>query len=564
MTKRIGMILLAVVMVVTLLAACSGNNNNGGSQSPSNTTNGDGGSGQDAALDEVTFTFFNAGASRTDVETKNTQVGEIHFENTGVNLRMEHLVGDVATRIGTMIAGGQYPDIVVPDTEIDKIVEAGAFIDLKPLIEEHAPNIQKIYGPFMNLMTHADGSIYFLPFGPQVGEYVAEPTIGQGAYWIQHRVLKEFDYPVVKTLDEYFDLIESYIEKYPNENLTGFTALTDDWRFFALTNQPNHLAGYPNDGAVIIDLDTLEATDYGYSDYAKRWLRKLNDINAKGMFDQASFINNYDQYLAKLVSGEVLGYFDYGWQVNQANQTLDQEGTDKQYFPLPIVLDSNIKDQYLDPPAFVNNRGIGITTSADDPERIIKFFDYLLSEENQILNQWGIEGLTYEIDGDGRFYRTIEQIEALRDNEYRQNVGLTYFEYYLPMWSQASTLSDGNALSPGRQGEVALLSFTDSAKEIMAAYGVSTFAEMFALPDDRPWYPAWSIGLEPGSTEEIYETRREDLQREFYPQLILANPNEFDALWDQYVSQFMNLEVDTYEETFTRLVREKNDSVLGN
>ena len=52
----------------------------------------------------------------------------------------------------------------------------------------------------------------------------------------------------------------------------------------------------------------------------------------------------------------------------------------------------------IDPPSFVNNRGIGITVSAQDPVRIIKFLDFLLEEENQIMNQWGIEGVTYEVD----------------------------------------------------------------------------------------------------------------------------------------------------------------------
>lgn len=63
-----------------------------------------------------------------------------------------------------------------------------------------------------------------------------------------------------------------------------------------------------------------------------------------------------------------------------------------EYIGLPIVYDQNIKDQYIDPSSFVNNRGIGITVSAKDPVRIIKFFDNLLTDENQILSNWGIKG----------------------------------------------------------------------------------------------------------------------------------------------------------------------------
>ncbi len=40
----------------------------------------------------------------------------------------------------------------------------------------------------------------------------------ESALWIQKAVLKEFGYPKIKTLDEYFDLIEKYAKKYPTIN----------------------------------------------------------------------------------------------------------------------------------------------------------------------------------------------------------------------------------------------------------------------------------------------------------------------------------------------------------
>jgi putative aldouronate transport system substrate-binding protein len=561
------------LMLALSLAACGSNNggsNTGTSNSGSNTPSNSGGGVKEEKLEPVTFSLFNAGSSRPDIQTKDTDIGKIHFDNTGVNFAIEHLVGDVKTKIGTMIASGDYPDVVVPDSEIDKMVDAEAFIPLNDLIEEHGPNIKRVYGPFMNLLKDTDdGNIYFLPFGPQVGEFVPDPVIGQGAFWMQRRVLEEFDYPKITTLDEYFGLIEQYTAKYPNEDLTGFTALTHDWRFFVLTNPPNHLAGYPNDGGVQIDMETLEATDFGDEEETKRWLKALSDLNAKGLFDKTSFVNNYDQYIAKLVSGKVLGHFDYGWQTNNANQTLKQATVEDpgnakyEYFPLPIVFDKDIKDQYIDPPAFVNNRGIGITVSAKDPVRIIKFFDYLLTDESQTLNQWGIEGVTYEVTDEGRMIRTPEQIQQIRDNDYRAKVGLMYYEYYWPMYGQGSSFPDGNAVSPGRQPEVAEASFTEQDKFILSKYGVKTYSEMFASPDDRPWYPAWSIALEQGSEAEIFSTRKQDLQKKYFPRLVLASPAEFDSVWDEYYEDFNKLNVKVYEDTMTELVKAKVKAIKG-
>ncbi len=559
--------LLALAMIASVaLAGCSSGSKSEQSGGESASPSAAAAATEQPQADNkpVTFTYFNAGAQNKDVNSNETEIGKILEKQTGVNWKMEYLVGDINTKIGTMIASGDYPDVLVPDTAIDKVLDAGGFIPLNKLIDQYAPNIKKIYGPYYNQMKQKDGNIYFLPFSPLVGKYIPSPTIDQGAFWVQRRVLKDANYPKIKTLDEYFNLIKQYADKHKSDNLIGFTSLTFDWRIFALTNAPNHLDGYPNDGGVIVDMKTHQANDYGNDEITKRWLQKLNEMNAEGLYDKSSFVNNYDQYLARLTSGKVLGYFDYGWQVNQAMQTLNKAGNDDlEYFPLPIVFDNNIKDQYLDPPSFVNNRGVGITTSAKDPVRIIKFFDNMLKEENQVLTQWGIKGETYEVNDKGRFYRTQQEIDKLKDNAYRNQVGLSYFGYYWPMYGGGSTLSDGNSFNAGRQPEVAQASFTDGDKLILGKYGVQTYSQMFAAPDDRPWYPAWSISLEQGSPAQIFSQKKQDLERKYFPKMVLAKPAEFDSVWNEYLTAFNKLDVKAYEDTMTKLIKEKIAKVIG-
>ncbi len=546
---------LALVLLFALVG-CKSDSTTGGEK------DSDKGQGTDTAQEEdkspFSFTYFNAGSAKKDIDSNTTTLGKMFEEETGVNVKMEHLVGDINTKIGTMIASGQYPDVLVPDSAIDKVLEAEAFIPLNDLIDEHAPNLKKLYEPYLNKMTAEDGNIYFIPFGADQG-WAPDPNIGQGAFWIQRGVLKEFGYPKIKTLDEYFDLITQYQEKYPQQdgaNTIGFTALTHDWRFFVISNPAMHLAGYPNDGGVIVDMDTHEAKVYGNGEYTKRWLQKLNEVNAQGLFDKESFVGNYDEYLAKLSSGRVLGFFDYGWQFGQARTALDQAGNDdREYMPLPIVFDENIKDQYIDPPAFVNNRGLGITVSAKDPVRIIKFFDHLAKEETQKQILYGIEGETYEVNEEGRYIRTPEQIEQTKNQEFRDSFGFSYFEWY---WPRGGGLyADGNAWEPARQPEIAFESYDDGDKAILEAYGVQTFAELFADPDDRPWYPTWSAQLEQGSPAQIFSQKSSDLSREYFPKLVLSEPSKFDAIWQEYVDKYNSFNPEEYEKTMTEIVKQR-------
>ncbi|MGG4554400.1 ABC transporter substrate-binding protein [Paenibacillus humicus] len=563
--RRFWLSCLTIVMLASLLSACSGGKDNG--KAGSNTSAGSGNGAQEEKLDKVTFTYFNAVAGK-DINTNETTIGKIFEEQTGVNFKIEHLVGDENTKVGTFIASNSYPDVLVPGGSIDKLLSSGSFIPLNDLIDQYGPNIKRVYEPYYNLMKAEDGNIYFLPMSAVVGEYISAPNIEQGAFWIQRRVLKEAGYPKIKTFDDYLNLIRDYVKKHPGEDLTGYIALTTQDQFFALTNPPMHLAGYPNDGGVIIDMESHEANDYADDEITKRYLQELNKLNAEGLFDKSSFVDNRDQYLAKIASGKVLGFFDYRWQVGQAMNNLreaaQQTGNDDlEYMALPIVFDENTKDQYLDPPSFVNNRGVGISVSAKDPVRIIKYFDNLLTDENQILSNWGIEGETYSVDENGRFYRTEEQIKQTNTESFRESFGFKYFEYNWPRYGNGSSLPDGNSVGAGRQPEVAQMSYSDSDKKLLEAYGIQSFSQLFAAPDVRPWYPAWSIQIEQGSPAQIFTQKKGDLQRKYFPKLVLANPAEFDKIWDEYVKEFNKLGVKDYEQLMTDEVAKKVDLVQG-
>lgn len=561
MKKHWSLTLVSVLLLFSLVAsACSGNGNTNQSATNAPNNKGEQKEGEpEKPLEKVTFTYFNGAGAAKDINTNKTTIGKLLEDQTGVNFKIENLVGDLNTKIGTMIASNKYPDVLVPDAAIDEVLRAEAFIDLTALIEEHGPNIKRVYGPYFNQMKAEDGKIYLLPFSNVVGEYVQDPNINQGAFWVQRRVLKEAGYPQIKTLDEYFNLLRDYASKHRGEDLTGFVTLTHDWRFFATSNPPMHLQGYPNDGEVIVDMNTHEAKTYSATDATKRWLNELNKLNAEGLFDKASFVDNYDQYLAKLTSGKVLGFFDYGWQIGNAQNVLndaakaDPAKDDFVYFPLPVTFDGQ-KDQYLDPPGFVKNRGMGITVSAKDPARIIQYIDNLLKEENQILKSWGIQGETYEIDDKGRFYRTAEQIIKI-DEPFRETFGFKYYDWNWPQYGTNSTLSNGNAFAPGLQPEVFQMSLTYGDKEILGKYGVQTYSAMFAAPDERPWFPAWGIPKEQGSQPQIFETKKTELVKKYFPKLVLARPDEFEGIWTEYLGEFGKLDTAGYESFMTAEVK---------
>ncbi|KWX74372.1 ABC transporter substrate-binding protein [Paenibacillus riograndensis] len=550
---------LALVLAAALGGCGNGSNSSDGApNSPAAKGNSVSGSGDTSP---VTYKYFSFGGPKKQVLGSETTIGKELQKQTGVDWNIEYLVGDGDTKAGVMIASGDYPDIIDSSGQMAKLMDAGAFIPLDDLIEKYGPNIKRVYGPYYEKFRQKDGKLYFFPYGANIG-YLSEPNFQTGFY-IQRSVLKEFNYPKITTLDEYFDLIKQYKEKHPQvegKDTIGFATFAgEQGSFFTLQNPAMHLAGSPNDGGTMVDMKTHEAKLVAGSEYQKRWIQKLNEANAQGLVDPESFTMNRDQYLAKLTSGRVLGYFSYSWQVGDATNNLKKAGDDdKRYVALPIVFDKGIKDQYIDPPGFVNNYGVGITVKAKDPVRIIKYFDNLLKEENQILVQWGIKDQSYAVDENGRFtYANDEQRQIHEDPEKSLKFGFDYFNYSWPRYGNSSILQDGNAYGPGNQPEVATFGYTDGDKQLLAAYGVKTFSELFSNPDERPWFPAWSIALEQGSPEQMFITKADDLQRNHLPSMILDTPANFSKNWDDYMNQFNKLDKKTYEDFITKKVQDR-------
>jgi len=568
---KVLLLCVAALLLASLVAACSGktdDENESGLANPSANEGGgadtvaDAGAAEDAKKDKVTYTIFNGVAGSKDINTNETTIGKMLEDQTGVNFKLEFLVGDLPTKIGTMIASGDYPDVLIPDAAIEEVMNAGAFIPLDDLIEQHAPNIKKYYGPYLDQMRAKDGKVYYLPIAVQVGDFIPNPEPGS-AFWIQRRVLEEAGYPRVRTFDQYLTLIRDFAAKHKDEDLTGMVTLTHDWRFFATTNPPMHLAGGPNDGGVIVDPNTHEARTYAATDETKRWLKALNDLNAEGLLDKASFVDNYDQYIAKLTSHKVLGFMDQTWQVANARQVLkDAERKDPaqgayMYVPLPVTFDESITDAYVEGEGgLVTNRGIGITRSAKDPVRIIQYWDNMLTEENQKLVSWGIKGETYEVDENGRFYRTDEQIAKI-DEAFNEKFGFKHFGWNWPSYSVNSTFSDGNARGVGNQAEVYQASLTQGEKDFLAKYDAKTYSDLFAPPPYRPWYPAWGFAKEQGSPEQQWEAKKDEIQRKHFPKIVLTAPEKFEAAWNEYVNEFGKLDTAGYEKWTTEQVKLK-------
>lgn len=525
-TKKVVSVAMATLMGATALTACGGN-------------------GPVAGGTKEFSSFFCVPAT---VEiTDDNEVQALITEKVGAKCKETWLTGqDAGEAIGVLMASGEYPDFINGGDSSKQLYEAGALVAWDEYIDKY-PNIKEFYTDYeWDQFRQDDGHIYWMnPFDNIYGEDMTTEHSGE-AFWIQVRVLEWAEYPEITTLDEYFDLLERYNEANPQtpegaDNIP-YTILCEDWRYFCLENAPEFLDGWPNDGSVIVDPATEQVIDYNTTPTAKAYFQKLNEEYHKGIIDPESFTQTYDEYISKLSSGRVLGmvdqWWDFAYTVNDVFKSNDTEQYGYNYVPLPITIDGR-DNQWYTPGGQLNvSSGIAITTSCKDVDGAFQFINDLLDQEILDLRNWGVKDVDYCVDADGLYYRTDDQIAQCADSNYKSTHLCTYS--YFPNYS--GTSRDGkNAMTPAQQPSLFMATLSEPVRACFEAYGAETYVDMLhSVNNAGVWFPMWSYSNNMNTSTDggTAFTRMAECKHQWLPEVVMADPAEFDATWDAYQAAY--------------------------
>ncbi len=517
----------------------------------------------------ITLTVFRGDPG--DQPTEDNKIYKLIEEKLGLKFEIEFLAGDLAETLGLKLADDVYPDLFDGGNYAETLEGAEVLIDLLPYItEEKTPNLYKhIYtnNRIKQLLTE-DGKLYIIPnYGINYNAQIQNECNGP-AFFIQKQVIAWNEYKVPKTLNEYFDLIERFMAANPTTAngtpYTGFAILCEGWRHFCLINPVQHLMGRPNDGEVLIDVNDPDFHTETFIDkpYAKAYYKKLNEEFHKGLINKDTFVMNYDQYIAALSNGTVLGMFDQTWDFGPATDSLKASNMyENTYLALPLVYDPEyvdgkvIEEHYLNGTVMNKDRGFGISVTCKYPERVVGMFETLLSDEWQTILQWGIEGEDYYVEN-GRYLMTKEQYDQRADAQWkRANRALAIWE---SCPKKQGTMDNGNAWDPSQQPEIYFGQMNDYDKDFLTAAGKKTPAEFFNPPIElAPYGEAWQIDKAPIDID--YNQGFLPIQDRWLPTIITCDPSEVDANWDAFVAEITpsaKIYTDFMQEEVLKLVEQ--------
>lgn len=542
--KKLTALLMGIVMTASLLMGCGGSA--GGTDEESSSASSGSESSEAADNGEIIeFTAFFA-MPGSEINDGN-EVQELIAQKTGVRVKETWLTGQTdAEAVGTIIAGGEYPDFINGSDGMQALYDAGALVAWDDYLDKY-PNLKEMYSDAeWDKFRQADGHIYWANVFQNTYGEDKTTTHNDEAFWVQARVLEWAGYPEIKTLDQYFDLLKNYYEANPTmEDGTAnipYTILCEDWRYFCIENAPEFLDGYPNDGSVIVDVDNMKVLDYNTTETAVKYFKKLNEEYNAGLIDPEFATQTYDEYIAKLSTGRVLGMCDQWWDfAYTVNDVFKQQGLDLQgcnYVPLGLTIEEGMENQWHSYGDTLNaSSGIAVTTSCKDVEAAFKFMDDLLSQEIHDLRFWGVEGVDYLVDENGLYYRTDEMRMNAADTEYKASHVCNYS--YFPQW--LGTSRDGkNAMQPGQQTSEFFNGLAEPLVKCFEAYGASTYVDMLgsAKVEVGPWYPMYSFSgsMTTETPGGVAWTKMGEVKHEWLPKVVMAS--DFDSTWAEYMEVY--------------------------
>jgi putative aldouronate transport system substrate-binding protein len=455
MTRKACSALLALLLIVVVIAGCT--------QSPAKTGN-DAAAGADSAKKEETpikLTFFDKNTG----DAFDNDVAKEITKRTGVTIEIQQPTGNPAEKLNLMLASNDLPDIVLMDRGSDivnKYIAAGAIIPLNDLIDKFGPDVKKMYGDILKKSRYSDGKNYYLSnwYG-----FETEPVFGMN---MRKDLLKELAPDKAEggqpfTTDEFENLLKQFKEKHPQ--IDGKTAIPLTLNAENMGAVLGTFKGMWGMKTYFDDNGTLkfDVKDPKYKDM----LMYLNKLYREGLIDSEWAVNKNQTWEQKISNGIVFSSPGAYWDLGGSNNALKKTGgPDKQLYPYKVTAPGvDPAKTTFGPRSPLGWDAIAITKNNKNPERTMKFINFLASEEGQYLLMWGIEGVHWD-KKDGKHVPRPEVLKGFKDDwgAYSKKTGIRKWTWFI----KNGPGSDGTPYDlPGRyeRGEIdqmALKNLSDS------------------------------------------------------------------------------------------------------
>lgn len=533
-SKMMAWLLVLAVTSALYLAGCTSNQEKGTQESPGTTTATP--AQTEASKEPVKLTIMGQDTYNAEYSYAGGKEYPVIQElekltNTKIEWHVASPGNNYNTLVDTTLAAGvNLADIIQLKSDASPkqaltLAQQGLIIDLKDLVDQHAPNIRKVYYETLpetakQTLTE-DGKLY----------WISSPTKNDAIFWnIMYRedwLQKAGITKVPETTDEFYAMLKAFQDKDVNGNGKKDEIFTAS-DFYGIVYQIAEAFGVQvASGAArdfIVDDGSGKLYNSLLTDDGKRLLQYLNKLYEDGLLDPEIASMTWEKYQSRITQNIVSATNGLWFWPEQIFKGLMPDMPAATYTNLTRLEGPDGKSGVLMAGVGATGARFVISKDSKDPVAAIQFLDFMFTDEARKMRANGIPNVHYTEDADGTIKPTEEFANMMKDNpSARDAIGANQWSTF-PSFTIASLddfLRTNSALN--------IPALVDTAREILRN---NTYHEMrFAAPSLQEMDEIDEIGNE--ATNYMNE-----MQAKF-----IVGEVSFDE-WDSFVQQAKALGMD--------------------
>ncbi len=384
--------------------------------------------------DLIEIDFMNMNQSWNPVVFGDDPVTTRFMEKTGVKLICSAPSGDGETIANTMLFANEYPSMMtMPNmATYNKYVSAGALYSIDELVEQYdMPQIlDGTHIPLNSLKAHRseDGKLYGFP------NWFSEDgfgSVGQSLS-VRNDIYAKFGSPKLETMEDYYDfLVQIKDEKLEHDGIPVWPMCLD-------MGDSNMIGNFANIWGANIQSFRYFNEETNRIEYMLRApqlvsaLSFLNRVYHDGLLDPEVFTNDSTQRNEAYSQGKYATIFTWYWNLWTANSALSQVDEDVYYTCIDIPEGTPGTTPFFGYHHTAGDMGVTITKNCQETEGAMRFAEYFLSPEGNILDWYGVEGVTMEfVDGEPRLMEGVYEAKLADWEAYGRRTGLRVFDFWM-------------------------------------------------------------------------------------------------------------------------------------
>ncbi len=360
-------------------------------------------------------------------------------EGAGVDLDMITVSDTIASeQFKLMIASGDWPDYCgsfgsmysggLLQAYEDECIQS--FTDEE--LQQYTPDYWKIRGALTG-----DDLAAALEHHMNLGVYtISSKSMDEQGMVTRADWYSEQGSPEITTLDEFTDYLYACYNAYQGDSTLhmeegGSPGYIDDAFGVTIPSYAGSSVPYYVDNGEIKSNLTAD----GYYDYLQ-WFRKLY---ADGIINSEFYTRSMMTYqrLSYVASGEIAVWPCNAGSVHDQNRFLSEGQANIDTVPLSVITDDGVNDWGMKRSVVTNC--YTVSADCDHTETVLGFMNYLYTEQGILYGNYGVEGVTYELDDNGDPCFT----DLIINNEFGtmpENVVRAYIDEVFPVYRIADRL----------------------------------------------------------------------------------------------------------------------------